>query len=981
MNTYLKFLAMLLVLLTVLGGTVACTQAPDTTPGDDQPDVPPETPDNPQPDIPPDQDNKEQAVEKYKYSAKEYSEPLTLFGQWSDYFVKSERANRYATTVTEEDGLYVQSRGEVATEGVRTYASVDRAYTPAMHVNVDAYIVSAEFAKAYAKAGYEVLGTSGSFNKSTYSDTDPSVLQRRQDGSTDGLWNSLVLTLDVLEYNCQKYLKSMTSASNWSVGFVEPEMFRDGQYGDAYKELWLLKYGEPWSDPIADVRSIFLSQRLNVWTHSNAIKLYASYVNANEKVEHKYSLAPHSTLAYATYPGGITDGYVHMMGSGQVETVTGQTWSNTIINNIRYQGQSGRHTFVNAYVDYGTYLDAVNYYNTDFYALCDPMSDTYTTAPEEYWRELCHQQLVASMMYSDINRWELIWTNRSFMNVSADYRSEQLNIHNALLEISGAPYRATAGTPGVTYLLGDTLSWQTNDARFSENSYDGFWGVAAPLVYDGIPLRTQAMELITDAKDLSDVSVLIVSYDNQKPLYEETNKAVAEWVKEGGTLLYLGGPDAYLSIEDAWWNADGKGGSPTANLLMHLGVSDHIEAKPLTASSASAVQWLGGETFADSPDYTNGKLRVGGDAYTYCYEGDGFDTLLKTESGKNIGISYEVGAGQVIMVGLSTTDYSDSACAAALVKMLVAKALETTDYDYVASNAFVAQRGDYVAVYPLRGTHTLKGTYVNIFSSDLTLVVDPVVAQGEAALYRRVADQADLTKPTLMYAGGMVQDVQEEATQTRITVSAAENALIPVRVAAPAGMVATEVAVSYGSGATVKAAHRWDAQTSSILVQPISTPTDPVTVIITWESGATPVTNTMYESMTILTNASGEDAAYIVENSAAASASMRYCDKSGMIVWKFDVSQYDGLLVSAALCQNYILEISPDMEDFDRVADYSKMSIVRSEGGNDSVTTIVVDAQEQIGDTLYIRLRNTNASMGWGGAVKSFTFRYIVEEP
>ena len=115
---------------------------------------------------------------------------------------------------------------------------------------------------------------------------------------------------------------------------VEPEMFRDGQYGDAYKELWLLKYGEPWSDPIADVRSIFLSQRLNVWTHSNAIKLYASYVNANEKVEHKYSLAPHSTLAYATYPGGITDGYVHMMGSGQVETVTGQTWSNTIINNI-----------------------------------------------------------------------------------------------------------------------------------------------------------------------------------------------------------------------------------------------------------------------------------------------------------------------------------------------------------------------------------------------------------------------------------------------------------------------------------------------------------------------------------------------------------------------------------------------------------------------------------------------------------------------
>ncbi len=962
----------LLALLLCLGTLAACTPGEELPDEGDQ-DRPPAdntTPQDPDP-------GKEDPIVKYQYDEAEYSAPLSLFGEWSEYFVKSQRANQYATTVGTSGGLYTQSRGEVKTEGVRTYASVDRAYNAAMHVNVDAYIVSPEYAAAYTKAGYEVIGTSGSFNKSEYSDTHPEVLQTNQNGSTDGLWGSLVLTREVVDYNIENKLKRMTSASNWSVGFVEPEMFRAGQYGSAYKELWAQKFGEAWSDPLADVRAIFLSQRLNVWTHTNAIKMYASYVNANETVDHKYSVAPHSTLAYTTYPGGITDGFVHMMGTGQVETVTGQTWSNTIINNIRYQGKNAQHTFVNAYVEYGTYLDAVNYYNADFYALCDPMSDTYTTQSEDYWRELCHQQLVASMMYSDINRWELIWTNRSFMNVSPEYRSEQLNIHNALLEISGAPYRATGGTPGVTYLLGDTLSWQTNNANFSENAYDGFWGVAAPLVYDGIPLRTMAMELITDPADLEDVSVLIVSYDNQKPLYEQTNRAIAAWVKKGGTLLYLGGPDAYLDIEDAWWNQDGKGGSPTANLLMHLGL-DSITAKTYTDKESELI-WLGGKTDARVDAFAEGIMRVGGDAYTYYYEGEGYEPLLQTKSGKDIGISFEAGQGQVIMVGLSTTDYSDSVAGDMLIRMLTAKATETTDYDYVPADAFVVERGDYTAVYPLRGSYTLKGTYVNIFSSDLTLVVDPVVAEGQAALYRRVAAQDELNKPTVMYAGGFVQELREEATQTTITLYAAENALIPIRIAAPDGMVATKVTVSYESGSETSAAQVWDASSNSLLITPISTPTSPATVTVTWEAGGTPIRSMVYESFTILTNASGEDAPYLIENSAAATASMRVCDNSGLLIWKFDISEYEGLVISAAIVQNYILEVSGDGEDFDRVADYSKMSIARATGTNDAVCAIIPNAHAGIDDTVYIRLRNTNASLGWGGAIKSFTFQYLVK--
>lgn len=979
MKASVKLLLLLAALCTGLT-MVACTP-PDDDPKDDDP-PPVEQPDDGQTPGDGTEDGEEEGKGdnmKYTYPEEEYSAELPLFGEWSDFFAPGARSDLYDVTAERlANGLYEQTRDEVKTEGVRTYASVDRGYSPAMHVNVDAYIVSPEYAKAYQKAGYDTIGMSGSFNKSTYGKGNPEVMQCKADGDTGGLWDSVVLTRDVVQYNIKNTVRQWVKRTNWVLGYVEPEMFRDGLYCRAYRELWELKYGEEWSDPIGDVRSIFLSQRLNVWTHSNAIKMYVSYINEEAEMPLKYSVAPHSTLAYTTLGNGVTGGYVHMMGTGLVKSVTGQTWSNTIENAIRYQGKTAAHTFVNAYVDYGTYLDAANYYGADFFALCDPMSDTYASKSEDYWRNLCHQQLVASMMYSEINRWELIWTNRSFMNVSPQYRSEQLNIHNALLEISGAEYTATAGTPGVTYLLGDTLSWQNKNTSFAENAYNGFWGVAAPLVYDGIPLRTMAMELITSPEDLEDVSVLIVSYDNQKPLYENTNIAIAEWVKQGGTLLYLGGPDEYLNIDEAWWNESGKGGSPTANLLKHLGVDAKIEAVPLTGNE-SALVWLGGATDAKVDAFADGLMKVGGDAYTYAYEGMGYDTLLQTKDGRDVGISFDVEKGQVLMVGLSTTDYSDSVAGSKLMRMLTAKALETTEYEYVSADAFVVERGKYTAVYPLRGSYTLTGTYVNVFSPDAALVRNPVVAEGEAALYRRVKDISSLEVPTVMSAGGFVQAIEETETLTTVTVYAAENALIPIRVAAPEGYVATSATVVYDGGEALSM-HTVDEKTNSLLVKVISTPTAPATVKICWEKNGTPLKDTAYEGFNISVNQTGMDEKYIVSNTGAANGTSRYCDRDAKIVWAFDVSQYNGLIVSAAVVNNYVIEVSGDGKNFTKVADYSQFTSTRATGTNDGVVSILVDAYADVEETLYIRLRNTDPSQGWGGAVKSFEFQYVVEK-
>ena len=85
-------------------------------------------------------------------------------------------------------------------------------------------------------------------------------------------------------------------------------------------------------------------------------------------------------------------------------------------------------------------------------------------------------------------------------------------------------------------------------------------------------LGVKALEYIDqDVSDLDGVKVLILSLRYaQKPPAESVNAAIAQWVKEGGVLLYLGGYNDYDTMSGEWWTE--KGQTPYENLLEHLGL-------------------------------------------------------------------------------------------------------------------------------------------------------------------------------------------------------------------------------------------------------------------------------------------------------------------------------------------------------------------------------------------------------------------------
>lgn len=873
----------------------------------------------------------------------------------------------YGMTYRYEDGKYIQEREAIEMEGPRTTLSIDRMYAPSMHVNVDRAGVSIGVADTWKKAGYTVTTGGGAFNHAdgTYESLHPEDLQVDANGNTGAAWDSLVLTPRAIEYILQNNVIPALEYGSKNISFSEPEMFRQGLYGDGYKQLWKNTYGTEWINPLSSPEAVFLSQRLNISTHVNAIRSWAGYIKSNTS-DVTFGIETHSTMAYANFTQGITNGYHHMMATGLVDEVLGQTWSNTMENTYLYQGNNTRYPFLHGFLGYGSFLDAAIQYNADFYALNDAMSDTANGQNESYWRGLNHDQLVASSLYGEIDRWNFIWTNRSFMYVSPEYRAEQMNIYNAMNDISGKEFKLTAGTPGITYLLADTLSWQVEGENWCQDSYESFYGITAPLVQDGIPVRTKAMEFVTTPQDLEGVTLLIVSYDNMKPLSEEVNIAIADWVKAGGTLLYTGGPDSYVEMESEWWNEEGKGGSPLQNLIGHLGLNATVTPYD---HGISYLEWKAGT----ADEKFDSEQLVGMDSFDYAIDGDGFDKVITNAYDDAIAIESKVGQGHVILSGLSSHHYAESEGGANLMRILTEYALCYTDYTYVTSDYMKAERGDYTAIHSLTGDTVLEGDYIDIFSDTLAVVHDPVVAEGESRLFYRLP--TDDTNPLLGYTGGIQDFLTETANTTTLTYHGAENALVASRFIAPEGLTPVKVSATDSNGHTISPATMWDAETATLLVQTFTTPTNPTTITVEWGNG-TPVCAAQYEYFELAVNNSDADKDYIVSNTAAAKEGYRYTDGDAELVYRFDLSDYQSSLFALNLCANYLIEVSSNGEDWITAIDFSAESSERATVLNTAVRA--VDPNDfGIQDTLYIRMRNTDPKGGWGGQLRKITVQYL----
>ena len=127
--------------------------------------------------------------------------------------------------------------------------------------------------------------------------------------------------------------------------------------------------------------------------------------------------------------------------------------------------------------------------------------------------------------------------------------------------------------------------------RFMASStFPAFYGLALPLLKYGQEVRPVLLDNVRRyAGYLDEYKVLLVSYEFVKPDAPDMNTAIAEWVKRGGTLIYIGdGKDPYHKI-NSWWT--GRYDTPAQHLFEMLGITPTKEKQIFACGKGTVAVW------------------------------------------------------------------------------------------------------------------------------------------------------------------------------------------------------------------------------------------------------------------------------------------------------------------------------------------------------------------------------------------------------
>ena len=902
-------------------------------------------------------------------------------------------------TISLENGKYVQRFAPWDIKGCRSSIQVANGYSDQIAFNCDSvmiYSLHEPVVKTWTdKDDVYNIDMMLAINRAglRWADAHPECIQTKSDGSRmlHGAKGSyyMVPTKEFIEYTWDIVKRAIVMFRPVTIAFEEPEMWNQSGYSDGFKAEWKEYFKEEWQDPLSSPEAMLKSMELKTWLFERIIGVMYERIEKLAPGTKMY-IATHSNVNYNAW--GITAGLNHYMATGKVDGIIGQTWSDTIRSPFRFRGDSVRDEYLNAYVDFTSYVDSTE--GTNFFALADPMCDSHGST-EMKNRYAYLQTIVASLMRPEIHRFELCpWVYRAFGNVSQQYRTILQQCFNALNMVSGKEIQLEAGTPGIAYALSDTVSWLKKNTWPPATSV-GFYGIMMPLATAGIPASVKSMEQLYTADDLSDVKVLILSYDNMLPMSGKVNDAIAQWTKNGGMLMLLSGQNDYWLMPDRFW---AKQGSPVADLLAKLGVEAMVE---LEAFAEDTVVSGCGEFEKDYAELIPAKKER---RFMLSYGGVDEQKALFKSGKRMVGFETAVGKGRLLAVGLPSTYYStEDGCD--LLRDLTARAVKAAGLQFVKTNLMTTRRGKVVATHALREDEALPGRYIDLYDVHLPIVVNPLVKAVNSRLLFDISG-FDMKIPRLAFSGGEIVDgsLAEDDIWTQFTYTAASDSTIATRILVPKGMYPAEV-TALCDGQPVAVKMTWNGGSSSVLLE-IAGNAKPTSVTVSWSDKpveSTPdveaeiierdVDNVVLRSATgtfddggfvvaekdgvktisrtVKTNNANLDGDFLLKNTAGANDGLRFCDRMGQLVYVFDTKGTSDYVVDMNVLQNYYVEVSADMKHWKMIADYSKNGTVEhlKNGGNQTVLTVKAADHGLQGAKMYIRISNTDTTQGWGGSI------------
>ena len=383
----------------------------------------------------------------------------------------------------------------------------------------------------------------------------------------------IVPTLNYLKYFKETQIKPVIDAGIREIFLEEPEFWAYAGYSDSFKREWQEYYGFPWRAQHLSAENTYLSNKLKYHLYYRALNeafTYAKEYGREKGMDIRCYVPTHSLINYSMWH--IVSPEASLASMKNCDGYIAQVWTGTSRVPNYFNGARKERVFETAFLEYGSMESMTRPTGRKMFFLTDPIEDAKKDWAD--YKQNYQATFTAQLLYPQIADYEVMpWPARIYeglYRVSANseekariprFYSTQMQIMVNTLNFMPLSKNKVSGSQGISVLMANSLMFQRSlepVEGYEDPQLSNFFGLVLPLLKRGVPVSITHLENTGYADTWKDVKVLLMTYSNMKPLDPKAHQDLADWVKQGGIIIYCGRDnDPYQRVLE-WWNQNGN---------------------------------------------------------------------------------------------------------------------------------------------------------------------------------------------------------------------------------------------------------------------------------------------------------------------------------------------------------------------------------------------------------------------------------------
>lgn len=575
----------------------------------------------------------------------------------------------------------------------------------------------------------------------------------------DTIWHGkmvpyIVPSASFINYMKEKHIKRVIDAGIDAIFLEEPEFWAHAGYSRAFKDEWQKYYNSPWRPQDESPENTYLSSKLKYHLYYNALNevfTYAKEYGKSKGMNVRCYVPTHSLINYSSWR--IVSPEASLASLPCVDGYIAQVWTGTSREPVFFNGVLKERVFENAFLEYGSMESMTEPTGRKMFFLTDPVEDMARDWGD--FKRNYEATFTAELLYPKIADYEVMpWPERIYKGTYKKpdskeeetiprYYSTQMQVMVNSLNMMPLSENKINGASGVSVLMSNSMMFQSFPVHkgYEDPGLSDFYGQTLPLLKRGVPVKIVHIENVSYPETWKDTKLLIMSYSDMKPLDPEAHKYIAQWVKDGGKLIYCGRDNDPFQTVSEWWNSG----------------ENHYNAP-----SGHLFEQLGMDRVPEEGEYKCGKGTV------IVIRQDPKEFVLNAGGDKNF-------------IAVVRRLYEQNSNVKLLFK----------NYFYLERGPFdlAAVMNESVGDKPL----TIKGSLIDLFDPELPVIKEKVVNPGQQSFLYDISRVPDPGKPQVLAGASRVYNEIRQGRRYSFTVRSPRNTTNAMRILLPSAPTKTEI--------------------------------------------------------------------------------------------------------------------------------------------------------------------------------------------